>query len=104
VSFIGLHTYLLISSERGGEKGSEKNSLFSQPAQQSPLARGEPWTLSSGRYIHDRLDLQPRKYPEDEGRDGHRNAGFFTFQPLDPADSQRELIILNCQERTRSYI
>jgi len=30
-------------------------------------------------------------HPEDEDRDGPRNVGFLTAQPLDPADSPRKL-------------
>jgi hypothetical protein len=31
------------------------------------------------------------QHPEDEDRDGLRNVGFFTVQPLDLADRPREL-------------
>jgi hypothetical protein len=31
------------------------------------------------------------QHPEDEDRDGLQNVGFFTIQPLDLADSPREL-------------
>jgi hypothetical protein len=33
----------------------------------------------------------PASNPEDEDRDGIRNIGFFTLEPLAPADSPREL-------------
>jgi hypothetical protein len=36
-------------------------------------------------------DIDPYQHPEDEDRDGLRNVGLFTLEPLDPADSQREL-------------
>jgi len=58
--------------------------------QQSPLDSEQPWTLSSGRYRYDRLDLQPYQCLEDKDRDGLWK-GFFTFQPLDWACSLREL-------------
>jgi hypothetical protein len=63
------------------------------PAQQSPLASGQPWTLRSDRYKQD--DLCPQPYPyqhlENKNRDGLRNVGFYIIQPRDPADSPREL-------------
>jgi hypothetical protein len=34
--------------------------------------------------------LAPHQHPEDKDRDGLQNV-FFTIQPLDPADSPREL-------------
>jgi hypothetical protein len=34
---------------------------------------------------------EDHQHPEDGDRDGLRNVGFLTVQPLDPADSPREL-------------
>jgi len=58
-----------------------KQSL--DPTQQSPLAIGQLWTQSSGRYRQDRVCPQPCPYQhlEDEDRDGLQNIG----------DSAREL-------------
>jgi len=41
---------------------------------------------------------------EDKDRDGHRNVGFFTFQPLDLAVSQRELHYNNEVLKSRSSV
>jgi hypothetical protein len=74
------------------------------PTQQPSLASRQPWTMSSGRYRYDRLDLQPYQYPEDVDRSDLQNVGFFTFQLLDPAVAWENFIKLNCWESIRSYI
>jgi hypothetical protein len=57
---------------------------------------GEQTNVSGTTWSSDRYRDDGRHNPEDEDRDGPRNVGLFTVQPLDPADNQKEL---RCRRR-----
>jgi hypothetical protein len=61
---------------------------------------GQIFEVCKNQRFEDHLCLSPqdislvmvgKKHSEDEDRDRLRNVGFFTAQPLDPADSPRKL-------------
>jgi len=64
-------------------------SIFCIPAQ--ALCSLLQQTQSFSRYIKERVNPQLCHNPEDEGRDGPRNVGLFTVQPLNPADNPKKL-------------